>query len=309
MNYEKKEGSFLSDNGINDIHYFIYKPNTEVKALLQISHGMCEYIERYEPVIDFLTGHGILVFGNDHLGHKTSAASDAELGYMGTKDGWRHMVEDVHKMTMLMKEQYPNLKLFLWGHSMGSFIARADAAYHGNDYDGLIICGTGGRSSAAKAGLKVIRMVRKFKGDRYRSKFLTNVMFGSYNKKYENPKTEYDWLTHDEAVIDKYMKDKYCTFTFTAAAYEDLVNVLLFVSSDEWDGMVPTNLPIFMISGDMDPVGDFGNGIKEVDSRLRKLNRADYSMKLYKDMRHEIHNEIGKEEVWNDILEFVTKRI
>ncbi|MBO4214646.1 MAG: alpha/beta fold hydrolase [Lachnospiraceae bacterium] len=309
MNYIKTDGSFLGSNGLNDIHYFIYTPNTEVKALLQISHGMCEYIERYEPVIDFLTGHGILVFGNDHMGHKTTAPSDEELGYMGKKDGWRHMVDDVHMMTEIMKKQYPDKKVFLWGHSMGSFIARAVAAYYGNDYDGLIICGTGGKSGAAKAGLNVIKLVRKFKGDRARSKFLTGVMFGSYNKKYENVKTEYDWLTHDEDVIKKYMADKYCTFTFTAAAYEDLVRVLLFVSSDDWDGMVPTKLPIFMISGDMDPVGDWGNGVREVDSRLKKLPRDDYQMKLYPDMRHEIHNEIGKEEVWNDILKFVEKRI
>ena len=307
MNYKKTTGTFLSSDGINAIAYYVYEPMGEIKGMMQISHGMCEYIERYEPHIEYFTKHGYLVFGNDHLGHKGSVSSKDQLGYMGKKDGWKHMVEDVHTLSLMMKETYKELPLCLFGHSMGSFIARAVIGYYGSDYDRAIICGTGGKNKMANMGLKLIHLTRAIKGDRTRSKFLTALSFGNYNSKYENVRTDFDWLTRDENVVNEYMKDEYCMFMFTAAAYEDLISVLKHVNEDEWYDSVPEQLPIFLISGDMDPVGGWSEGVKEVDERLRKRPHAVYKMKLYKDMRHELLNEVGREEVYEDILNFLAE--
>lgn len=310
MAYKKTSGKYTSTNGVNQISYYIYEPEGEIKGMMQISHGMCEYIERYEPHIDFFTSQGFLVFGNDHLGHKGSVATDNDLGYMGSKDGWKMMYEDVHKLSVKMREEHQDLPLILFGHSMGSFIARAVIANYGKEYDGAIICGTGGTNKMISMGLKMIHLVRKVKGERHRSKLLTKLSFGNYNKKYDNVRTEFDWLTNDEHVVDVYMKDKYCMFTFTAAGYEDLLSVLNYVSQDSWYDAIPQELPILLISGDMDPVGDWGNGVREVDSRLRERSHTEYQMKLYPNLRHEILNE--KEEdrrkVYQDMLEFLQRR-
>lgn len=309
MSYTKTTGSYVSSNKTNDIAYYVYRPEGEIKGMMQISHGMCEYIERYEPHIEFFTKHGYLVFGNDHLGHKGSVLSKDDLGYMGKKDGWKYIYEDVHTLSLMMKKEYPDLPLFLFGHSMGSFIARSVIGAYGNDYDGAIIAGTGGTNKMAGMGIKMIHIVRKLKGERTRSKLLTNLSFGAYNKKYDNVRTEFDWLTRNPDVVDEYLKDEFCHFTFTAAGYEDLIRVLQHVSKDEWYDSVPANLPLFLISGDMDPVGDFGKGVLEVDERLRKRPHDDYSMKLYKGMRHELFNEVGHEEVYDDVLMFMDKHL
>lgn len=309
MNYKKTTGTFLSSNGMNSIAYYVYEPIGEIKGMMQISHGMCEYIERYEPHIDHFTKEGYLVFGNDHLGHKGSVSAKADLGYMGSKGGWKHMVDDVHTLSMMMKEAHPDLKLCLFGHSMGSFIARAVLGKYGSDYDRAIICGTGGTNKMAGMGLKMIHVVRKLQGERTRSKFLTNTSFGSYNNKYENVRTPYDWLTRDEKVVDAYMVDEYCMFTFTAAAYEDLISVLRHVSTDAWYDSIPKSLPLLVISGDMDPVGGWGEGVKEVDQRLRQRSLNDYTMILYPGMRHEILNEVGREKVYEDIVSFLNKMV
>ena len=309
MNYSKEEGTFLSSNGENQIRYYVYTPVGEIRAMLQISHGMCEYVERYEPFIEYITEKGILVFGNDHLGHKGSVKSKEDLGYMGHSGGWKCMYEDVHTLSKMMRKKYPQLQLFLFGHSMGSFIARSALANFASDYDGAIICRTSGANSMAEIGLKLVRLVRRIRGERVRSVFLTKMLFGKYNSRYKNVKNGYEWLSRDENVVKKYMEDEDCMFVFTAAGYEDLLNVLCYVSSDNWYNLIPEELPLFIISGDMDPVGTWGDGVREVDEKLRSKERADYKMKLYPDMRHEILNETGKEEVYRDILDWIEARI
>lgn len=307
MNYTKGEHTFLSSDGEHQIKYYVYVPNGDIKGMFQISHGMCEYIERYEPFIDFLTGKGFLVFGNDHLGHKGSVKTPSDLGYMGREGGWKHMYEDVHTLSKMMKKEYPDLKLFLFGHSMGSFIARAVMANYISDYDGVIICGTSGSNPMAAMGLGLIRFLRFFRGDRAKSMLVTKCSFGNYNSRYQDVKTGVEWLTRDTKVQEVYINDPYCNYTFSLAAYNDLLSVLSYVSTDNWYNLIPEDIPLFVISGDMDPVGNWGEGIREVDEKLRKKERKHYSMKLYPEMRHELLNEIGKEEVYEDILSWLIK--
>lgn len=310
MNHTKSVKKVLSTDGITNLTYYVYEPIQQPRALLQLSHGMCEYVERYEPMIEFLTGEGFLVFGNDHLGHKNSVATEADLGYMGgTAEGYKFMYRDIIGLGTEMKKMYPDLKLFLFGHSMGSFLARAVIVNCVDLYSGVIICGTSGSNPALGAGKIVIKIVKGLRGKRARSALLTKLFFGTYNNKYEQVRTPQDWLTRDEQIVDCYLKDKYCTFVFTANGYENLANLLEYVTSEEWYHSLQKDLPIYLISGQMDPVGGWGKGILEVDEKIRKVEPKDYSMKLYPEMRHEIHNELGKEEVYQDILDWLNAHI
>ena len=309
MNYIKETGYFKSNNQYSQIAYYIYKPLNKPKAIFQISHGMCEYIERYEPFINFLASHDILVCGNDHLGHKNSADCKENLGYFSFSDGWKCLVKDLVSMTKIIKKQYPNIPIFLFGHSMGSFVARFYITKYSHLIDGAIICGTSGSNPLIEFGQLITTFVKKLKGDFYRSKLIQYFMFGTYNSKYKNVKTTHDWLTRDNSIINNFLKDDYCTFIFTASAFHDLVMLLKVVSSKNWYNAVPKNLPIYLISGDMDPVGNWGKGMKEVKRKLEKKNLEDFSSKLYKDFRHEILNEIDKEVVYKDILTWLNQRI
>ena len=309
MNYTKTCNTFKSSNCSTDITYYIYEPFTEPKAIVQISHGMCEYIERYEPFIEFLTAHGFLVCGNDHLGHKNSTPSDDKLGYFAPANGWSFLVDDLSILTKIIKEQYPALPVFLLGHSMGSFVARLYITRYADLINGVLICGTSGSNPLIGIAEIITNAVKKVKGPFHRSKLINSLMFGTYNSKYENSKTTHDWLTRDEALVDVFLKDKYCTFLFTTSAFCDLVALLKRVSQEESFKAIPKNLSYFLISGDMDPVGNWGKGLDEVKHRLEKENLEDFSSKFYKDFRHEILNEIGKEEVYEDILIWLNQRI
>lgn len=309
MNYSKEVHTFKSSNGKADITYFIYKPLQPPKAILQISHGMCEYVERYDHFIDFLTKENILVCGNDHLGHKNSVKNKEELGYFAKKNGWTFLSKDLAKLSHLMKEEYPDLPLFLFGHSMGSFIARAYISKYSQFIQGAIICGTAGSNPMLGIGSFLVSMVKTFHGERYRSKFLDHIMFGSYNKKYKEVRTSKDWLTKDEAIVDKYLNDEYCTFLFTASAFKDLACLLTYVSSNAWYQSVPKDLPLYLISGSMDPVGNWSKGVLEVKNRLESQHLTDFTYKLYPEYRHELLNEIGKEEAYLDILNFINSHI
>lgn len=309
MSYQKEKHQFKSSNGHNDVTYFIYKPEQPPKAILQISHGMCEYVERYEHFIDFMTSQGILVCGNDHIGHKNSVASKDELGYFASKAGWTCLPKDVAALTRIMKKEYPDLPVFLFGHSMGSFIARAYIAKYGKLIDGAIICGTAGTNPILGIGTFLISVVKAIRGERYRSKFLDNMMFSAYNKQFPTVRTSKDWLTRDEAIVDKYLKDEYCMFIFTTSAFLDLSKILGYVSSDTWYQAVPKDLPLFLISGSMDPVGDYSKGVLEVKERLEAQKLSDFSFKLYDEHRHEILNEIDREHVYADVLAFIEQHI
>ncbi|MDK2807291.1 MAG: hypothetical protein PWP24_20 [Clostridiales bacterium] len=305
MKVQKEVHTFSSSNKVDTITYYIYRPLLPPTAVLQLSHGMCEYVERYDHFIDFMTEHGILVCGNDHLGHKNSAKDRDGLGYFAPKDGWKYLYEDLAHMTQIIKEEYPELPIFLFGHSMGSFIARAYLATYGSMLDGAIICGTAGSNPSLSMGQLIIRLIKRVKGERYRSKFLDNLMFGAYNKKYTSVRTNKDWLTRDEVIVDRYRNDPYCIFTFTCSAFYDLSLLLSYVSSDAWYQKLPKKLPLFLISGSMDPVGDYGKGFREVAERLQKQDLTDFSYTLYPEYRHEILNELGKETVYEDVLTFI----
>ena len=270
------------------------------QAMLQISHGMCEYFKRYSEFATYLARRGILVFGHDHLGHGESAPTDADLGFTASGGGADFWVEDVHNLSLSMMDEFPGVPLVLFGHSMGSFIAREVMARYGEDYRAAIFCGTGGPDTPAAAGKLLASILMRFFGERHRSKLLKKISFAGYNQKYDTRETASDWLTRDTAVVHRYLRDPFCSYVFTLRAYHDLFTTIDWVSKKNWAERLPKNIPVLVVSGMMDPVGGWGIGVKKVADRLSDAG-INTTLRLYPDMRHEILNEIGKEQVWEEL--------
>ncbi len=300
-NYSVSNVRFTSSDGKSRVHGWVYAPTeANAVALLQLSHGMCEYIGRYQWFMESLCSMGFVVFGHDHIGHGESSEPE-NYGFFGEKNGWQHLVADVHRMSLLVREKYPELPLFLFGHSMGSFVTRLYTAKHGKELSGLILSGTGGPNPLAKAGVAAASVIAKLKGPMWRCPVLEKMAFGSYNSKYQPQRTSHDWLTRDESIIDKYMNDPKCTFRFTACGFRDLFSMVAECNSKKCFASLPKTLPVLLISGDMDPVGDYGKGIVKVQEEMMKAGMTDVGMILYPQARHELLNELNREEVLQDI--------
>lgn len=302
----RAEYSYSSTTGVGSIFARSWEPDdpSKVKAIFQIAHGMAEHGERYEQFARFLASRGYAVFVNDHIGHGKSAASPDDLGYFGEKDGWIGFVSDAKLLTDKAKEKYPGVPVIFFGHSMGSFIARSYVEKYGSELAGAVFCGTSGLNPAAGAGIKLAGIIAKFNGSKSRSPFIDKIAFGSYNKKYENVRTKFDWLSRDAAEVDKYIADPFCGFLFTAVGYRDMFTILNNVSGKSWYQNVPVTLPMLIISGKMDPVGEYGKGVKQVHRDLKATGHCDVVLKTYDDARHEILNELNKEEVYKDVLQW-----
>lgn len=246
---------------------------------------------------------GFLSFGFDNLGHGKTAFNDTELGFIAHKNGWKYMIDDVICFAEAVKIEYPNLPYILMGHSMGSFIARLATEKSSDDMIGLIICGTAGMNPAAPLGLMITDILKCLHSEKAISPFLEAIVFGSYNKRFPE-KSKYSWVSSDAKLIKKYEQDKYCTFHFTISAMHDLMMLMTNCNRNVWFKNLRKDLPVFIISGDNDPVGNYGKGVLQVYNRLIKAGHSDTEIKLYKNARHEIHNDYCAKEVLSDILNF-----
>jgi alpha-beta hydrolase superfamily lysophospholipase len=302
----RAEYSYSSTTGVGNIFARSWEPSdpSRVKAIFQIAHGMAEHGERYERFARFLASKGYAVFSNDHIGHGKSAASPEDLGYFGEKDGWIGFVSDAKLLTDKAKEKHPGVPVVFFGHSMGSFIARSYAEKFGSELAGAIFCGTSGINPAVGAGIMLAGIIAKLSGSRSKSELFNKMSFGGYNKRYDKVRTEFDWLSRDESEVDKYIADPLCGYIFTAVGYRDMFTILKNVSGKSWYKNVPSALPMLIISGKMDPVGEFGKGVKQVHKDLKDSGHCDVVLKLYDDARHELLNELNKDEVYKDILQW-----
>ncbi|MDR1630328.1 MAG: lysophospholipase [Oscillospiraceae bacterium] len=289
-------GAFPSVSGLADIYVRNYIPQqTErLKGIVQIAHGMAEHSRRYARFAEFLCQHGYVVVINDHLGHGKSVLSRDKLGFFGDGDGVRSLVEDMHHLSLLARERFPDLPLFLFGHSMGSLLARSYAAQYGEQLSGAIFCATSGPNPAAKPGFCLACAVGRVKGAMHRSPLIDRIAFGGFNQKIPGAKTKFDWLSSDGEVVTAYVDDPLCGFLFTAAGYRDLFRLLMSVSATEWFEQVPKDLPLLFVSGQDDPVGDYGKGVEKVFDTLKSQGQEHVERKFYPHCRHEILNETSK---------------
>lgn len=310
MEFLTKEYSFPSHSGLCDIYAQSAAPIDygSIKGVIQISHGMAEYSNRYARFALELCKAGYAVFVSDHIGHGSSVKSKDMLGFFGETDGEEHFVEDLKSLTDIIKNEYPDLPFFMLGHGMGSLIARKYTAKYGYLLDGVIYTGTSGENSAIGFGIQLANTLIKQNGPMYRSELLDTIAFGGYNRKTKK-RTECDWVSRDEDEVDKFVADEYCGYTYTVSGMKALFNTVKQVSSRRWYNSVPLSMPIYLLSGSMDPVGDYGKGVNEVYKKLKKSNHTNVSLKIYEDARHEILNEINKAEVFDDIIAWLNERV
>lgn len=288
--------------------YFFSCETGEPKAIVQISHGMCEYICRYRDFAAFMAQNGYIVCGNDHLGHGATSGTGTD-GYFGEKDGRRFVLQDLHRMNGIACKKYPGLPLILLGHSMGSFFARMYAVTYPETLDALIIMGTGGPVAIAGVGIALTEFLSRVCGAKHRSNLINNMAFGQYCKRIESPETPYDWIARDRSIVRAYAADPKCTFVFTVSAFHELMCMTRDVNKKDWARKVDRHLPVALFSGAMDPVGDYGKGVQTVYNMLKSAGVEDLEMHLYEGARHEVLNETNRDEVYADILHWCDTRV
>jgi alpha-beta hydrolase superfamily lysophospholipase len=304
-----KEYTYKSASGLVDIKAWQwYNENKDVKAVIQMHHGMAEHSGRYKNFIKAFTDLGYAVFMNDMINHGKSNDDKSLLGYFGDKDGYKNIIRDAHTLSNIAKKEYPDKKFIIAGHSMGSLIMRSYINMFGNDFDGAIFIGTSGSNPVAKTGLVIIDTVGKVKGLEHKSPLINKIGFSAYDKPFEH-RTSYDWGTRDTKSVDDYVADEYCGYLFSVAGYRDLSLLVMDCNSDDWFKNVAKDMPVLLTSGTMDPVGNYTKGVKEVYQRLLDTGHSNVTLKFYENARHEILNELNKEEVYSNINQWIEKNV
>lgn len=302
----REEFSFDSRDNITKIHAVRFEPDTDRPVgILQIVHGMAEHVERYADFAEFMAGKGFVVVAEDHLGHGKTV-TDGRYGYFCKQDPATVVVRDVHRLKKLTQEKYPGVPYYILGHSMGSFILRNYLFRYGKGIDGAIIMGTGQQPKYLGIGLKVTSAIVSFFGGAAKpSEFINKASFGTYLKRIENPRTEYDWLTKDTAIVDKYIEDPMCGFTFTGNGFKTLAELVLRLHKKANLSKMPVTLRVLITSGGEDPVGDYGAGPQKVYEQFLAEGMQRVTLKIYEGDRHEILNETDKDKVYNDIYQWI----
>ncbi len=304
------ESHFLSSDGKTQVYYRQYLPEGEPRGIVQLAHGIAEHSARYDDFARFLAEHGYIVVGNDHLGHGHTAVAEEAKGFFAEKGGWELAVEDMHSLHDLTAARFPGKPYFLFGHSMGSFLSRTYIIRYRSGLDGVILSGTGQQSPALVAGGKLMgeTAVRR-NGVAFRSEKLNAMAFGKYNERISHPRTKSDWLSRDEAVVDAYEADPLCGWIPGAGLFRDMMGGIAFISKARNVEAMRKDLPVYFLSGDCDPVGEYGKGVIKAYKSFLKAGMTDVTMKLYHGARHEILNELNNGEVYQDVLTWLDSKI
>lgn len=295
--------------GAGKIHCCKWTPEVQPKAVLQIVHGIAEFVERYDAFARYLNEQGFVVVAEDHMGHGQSVNGEGIQGYF--HGGWFNAVADTCHLLEETQKEYPDLPYVLFGHSMGSFMARTILCrYPDSGISAAIICGTGWQPTfALPALLKVVGAVCAKTGETNPSDRLQNIVFGSYNKKVEHQRTDYDWLSRDTKIVDAYIAHPLCGFTASCGLLQEMMKGIYYIQKSENLKKMRKDLPVFFIAGGDDPVGDYGKGVYHAASAFKKAGMQDVSVRVYPLCRHEILNEINREEIFADIAEWVEKKL
>lgn len=292
-----------SATGQCQLNIRVWEPETEPKAVVQIVHGMAEHIDRYDSFARFLNSHSILVVGADTASHGKSISDSGTLGFFGNENGWDSLIQDIRSVCTAIKQSYHNTPFILFGHSMGSILVRSYAARHPDDFDAFIFSGTAGKNPVLSIGKLVAKHEIRKNGPTAQSELLNSLSFGAYNNAFKPNRTAFDWLSRDEAEVDKYVADPMCGFIFSASAFRDLFDGMGEISGPEWAARVPKK-PILLITGAKDPVAGNGKGVAQVVQWLEQSGHTPKSI-LYPEARHELINELNREQVYGDVHAFI----
>lgn len=304
---------YLSADGKTQIRALVWEPGKDPgiapAGIVQLVHGMSEHVERYDEFARYLAGLGYIVCANDHIGHGKSVSDPSEWGCLPSDGGKEVLIADVHELRKTVASRYSRQTPYvMFGHSMGSFIVRAYLARHAEGLAAAIICGTGQQPLLlSKLGNFVARRIASSKGDAYKSSFLDGLGAGSFAKQIDNPRTEFDWLSTDDAVVDAYIADESCGAMFSAGGYATLTDLTGEVVKAAAAEAVPKQLPLLFIAGALDPVGDNGKGVEKAVEQYRRAGIETVDLKLYEGMRHEILNEPGRAEVYADVTGWIAE--
>ncbi|MEJ8765487.1 alpha/beta hydrolase [Oceanobacillus sp. HCA-5259] len=278
----------------------------DAKAVILISHGMTEHIARYKQLAAFFNSKGFIVYGDDHRGHGRTGEKQGQLGFIAEANGFELLVEDLHLLIQYVKKQHTGLPIFIYGHSMGSFITRNYIQNYSEEVTGVVLAGSGffpERSS--KVGLEIA----SFQNPRKESTFMNNLVFGNYNSKIVQKLTSFDWLTRDGQVVDDYIADPLSGYVPTAGFFVDLLTGILQMQDPERNKRIRKDLPMLFISGDADPVGNYSKGVFQAAESYIEAGLSDVLVSLYPDARHELHQETNKEEMFDFLEQWIRKQL
>lgn len=283
--------------------YRIWLPQNPPAAIVQILHGMAEHIDRYDRMAQALNAAGFLVCGRNHRGHGPQAE---QLGYFADKYGWNAILQDAHEVSLDIKKRYPHVPFILLGHSMGSFLAREYAVQFGAELNGLVLSGTGSYPRPLCIAAHLLAALSPAKKP---ARFVDKIAFSGNNKPFSPGRTGFEWLSRDEKEVDKYVADPLCGFTFTGKAFADFFTGLQALTYENDLKVMPKDLPVYFMSGDQDPVGQMGAGVRQVAEQFRRLGMKDVTVKLYPGARHELFNETNREEVTADLIAWIKQHV
>lgn len=291
-----------------DIYVYKYEPieKENINGIVQISHGMSEEAGRYKRFANYLTDNGYIVYINDHRGHGKSAENTNRIGILAQKDGIHCIVKDLNKLTKIIKTENNGLPIFLFSHSMGSFAAQKYIIDYSEDIDGVILSGTNGlHGIEVDLGFLVAKVMSKIQGREKKAYLIDKLAFGGFNKKFKPNKSEFDWLSRDFKEVEKYIENEYCGVVFSNGYFYDLFKLFKEIRNINNLKKINSKLPIYIFAGDKDPVGKFGKGITKLYENYKKVGIENVEFKLYSGGRHEMLNEINKDEVINDTINWI----
>lgn len=297
----------IQSSGGGTLHCCKWTMPGKPRGVVQIVHGIAEYASRYDSIASFLSSKGFVVVGEDHMGHGGSISDLSPKGCF--RGGWMAAVKDVYALFEKTKSEYSDIPYFLYGHSMGSFLARTFLyTYPDAGLAGALISGTGWQPQMVLSlGIAVCNSEAKKHGDDSTSETVNKLMFGSYNKAYEHPRTQFDWLSRDNSQVDAYIADPLCGFDASVGLARDMLSGMRQNEKKENLNKMPKDIPVYFFAGTMDPVGAMGKGVRKSVNAFMKSGMKNVVLKLYPEGRHEMHNEINKDDVYSDILTFLNK--
>lgn len=298
------------DNKKLFVRYWSLPPEEKLHSVVHIVHGMSDHSGRYAEFAEALVQAGFAVYAHDHRGHGHTATSEEERGFFAEENGWRLAVDDIYTVTELIRQEHPNVPIILFGHSMGSLLSRRYAQLYGKHIQGLILCAVGGdQGFLGVLAAEIAKLEMLFRGKRAKSKLMTKLVFNGYNREFEPIRTPVDWLSRDEQAVDRYIIDEMAGEVLCTSFFLDLITGVNVLHKKNNEMQIPKGLPLFMISGDKDPLGKQGRDVKKVFESYKQLGIRDVTCKLYPEARHELLNELNKHEVFHDIIEWMNAKI